>query len=465
MIQPRFMLAGCASGSGKTTITCGLIRALMRRGLRVSSFKCGPDYIDPMFHSRMLGADSRNLDTFFTGRETTRYLFARGAKGTDISVMEGVMGYYDGMGLTSLDASSADLAEVTETPVILVVNVRGMSLSVLAQIKGFLEFKRPTQIRGVILNQASAMTYQGLAEAIERELHVRALGYVPRMPEMTLESRHLGLVLPDEVEGLQKSLDALADVLEKTLDIEGILALSRTEVPEVSDQVPEHIRETLESREAEEIRRVRPVVAVARDEAFCFIYEDNLRLLRELGARLQEFSPVHDRTLSREADGLLLYGGYPELCAGELSENTAMRGSIRQAVREKRMPCMAECGGFMYLHERMEDMEGQLWPMAGALDGEVRRTDHLVRFGYIGLEARQEGILGEGLHLKGHEFHYFESSDCGESFLAKKPSGKRSWNCIHGSENGMMGFPHLYYYAEPRIALDFLRRCAKYQNT
>lgn len=459
MIQPRFMLAGCASGSGKTTITCGLIRALIRRGLRVSSFKCGPDYIDPMFHGRMLGARSRNLDTFFTGRETTRYLFARGAEGTDISVMEGVMGYYDGMGLTSLDASSADLAEQTETPVILIVNVRGMSLSVLAQIKGFLEFKKPTQIRGVILNQASAMTYQGLAEAIERELHIRALGYVPRMPEMTLESRHLGLVLPDEVEGLQKRLDALADVLEKTLNIEGILTLARTEVPEIPDQMPENLRKELGSREAEALRRARPVVAVARDEAFCFIYEDNLRLLRELGARLQEFSPLHDKALPREVKGLLLYGGYPELCARELSENRAMRGSIRQALGERQMPCMAECGGFMYLHERMEDMEGRLWPMAGVLDGEVRRTDHLVRFGYIGLEARQEGILGEGLHLKGHEFHYFDSSNCGESFLAKKPSGKRSWNCIHGNENSMMGFPHLYYYSEPRIALDFLRRC------
>lgn len=458
MGQPRFMLAACASGSGKTMITCGILRALTRRGLTVSSFKCGPDYIDPMFHSRMLHTSSRNLDTFFTGREMTRYLFARGAEGADISVMEGVMGYYDGMGLTSTAASSSDLAEVTETPVLLIVNVRGMSLSAAALIRGFLTYRTPGRIRGVILNQASGMAYRELAEQIEKELHIPVFGCVPKVPELTLESRHLGLVMPDEVDGLNEKLDRLAETLEETLDIDGILRLAAS-APEIPGETPE-ILETV-WKGAEAIRKAKPVLAVARDEAFCFFYEDNLRLLRELGAEIRYFSPIRDRKLPEHTAGLLLYGGYPELKARELSENTAMREEIRNALSGG-MPCLAECGGFMYLHEFMEDMEGNVYPMAGVIKGRAYRTGRLGRFGYIRLEAQKRGVLGEGRHLKGHEFHYFDSTSCGESFLAKKPNRNRSWACIHGRENALMGFPHLYYYSDPAFAAEFLEKCAAF---
>lgn len=458
MGQPRFMLAACASGSGKTMITCGMLRALERRGLKAASFKCGPDYIDPMFHSRMLHASSRNLDTFFTEPAMTRYLFARGAKGADISVMEGVMGYYDGMGLTDTTASSSDLARVTETPVVLIVNVRGMSLSAAALVKGFLEYRRPTQIRGVILNQASPMAYQELAAQMEKELGIPVFGYVPKVPELTLESRHLGLVMPDEVEALDEKLNLLAEKLEETLDIDGILKLAG-DAPEIPEIMPEALEGVL--ARAGEIRRERPVLAVARDEAFCFFYEDNLRLLRDLGAEIRYFSPIRDRKLPEGAGGLLLYGGYPELNALELSENKAMREEIRKAL-DAGMPCLAECGGFMYLHEWMEDMEGKAYPMAGVGEGKAYYTGKLGRFGYICLEAQEKGVLGEGKALKGHEFHYFDSTSCGGSYLAKKPKRKRSWSCIHGRTNGLMGFPHLYYYSDPEFAAEFLEGCVIY---
>lgn len=214
MRQPRFLLSAGASGSGKTMITCGILAALRKRGKRVSSFKCGPDYIDPMFHSRVLKAKSRNLDTFFTDRETTRYLFAQGAEGTDISVMEGVMGYYDGLGGISTKASASDLADVTDTPVVLIVNTKGMSLSVAAYIKGFLEYEAHPHIKGVIFNQMSPMLYPRMKKVVEEQLNVRVYGYVPVLKDLTLDSRHLGLVLPEEVEDLEKKFSLLADTLE-----------------------------------------------------------------------------------------------------------------------------------------------------------------------------------------------------------------------------------------------------------
>ena len=202
MRLPRIMLAAPASGSGKTLVTCGILQALVNRGLRVASFKCGPDYIDPMFHSRVIGARSGNLDTFFTDGETTRYLFGRVASEADISVIEGVMGYFDGLGGVSEQASSSDVARTLDAPVVLVVNCRGMSLSALALIKGFVEYRKPGQIRGVILNQLPASLYPDLKERIEEELPVRVLGYVPKAEDLVLESRHLGLVLPGEIERL-----------------------------------------------------------------------------------------------------------------------------------------------------------------------------------------------------------------------------------------------------------------------
>lgn len=458
MGQPRFMLAAGASGSGKTLITCGILEALRERGLSVSSFKCGPDYIDPLFHSRVLGARSRNLDTFFTDRQTTRCLFAENARGTDVSVMEGVMGYYDGLGGVSTQASAYDLACATDTPVILIVNTKGMSLSVLPYIKGFLTYRTDSRIRGVILNQMSAMLYPQMKRLIEEELGVAVLGYVPRMPELSLDSRHLGLVLPVEVPGLEEKFRTLAAQLEASLEMDRILALA-AEAPGIKEDWPEAVTGA--------VRRTKglsPLIAVAKDEAFCFLYEDNLTLLRKMGARIVEFSPLRETSLPAGADGLILCGGYPELFAGKLSANAAMRADIAAGIGSG-LPCMAECGGFMYLHREFEDMDGNAHAGVGVIDGRAYKTPRLTRFGYIALKTKREGMIGSGAgEIRAHEFHYFDSTANGEDFAAEKPLRRRGWDCIHGSDRGLWGFPHLYYYAAPDVAAQFVRACADYRK-
>ena len=456
---PRILLAAGASGSGKTLITCGLLQALVNRGMKVASFKCGPDYIDPMFHSKVIGTKSRNLDTFFTGREKTRELLAVNSEGCDIAVMEGVMGYYDGVGGISTMASAYDLADSTDTPVILIVNSKGMSLSLLAYIKGFLEYKKDSHIKGVIFNQMSSMLYPRMKEAVEKELGISVYGYVPKVEDCVIESRHLGLVLPEEIPELKERLMRLADILEKSLDIDGILSLA-SGAKELENPVEKEGAEISSWRLPKRVR-----LAVADDEAFCFFYEDNLRLLEEMGAELVRFSPMRDSRMPQNTDGLLLYGGYPELNAKKLEDNHSMRKDIKEKILSG-MPCMAECGGFMYLHEEMEDMEGKLRRMAGVISGKAYRTPKLSRFGYITLTLKEgETVFGVNPgKLPAHEFHYFDSENCGASFRADKPLSKRGWDCIHGSDRLMAGFPHLYYYGNPRLAQAFLEKCLEYKK-
>ena len=453
MRVPRIMLAAPASGSGKTLITCGILQALVNRGFNVASFKCGPDYIDPMFHSRVIGVKSGNLDTFFTDRETTRFLFGRRAAEAEVSVVEGVMGYYDGLGGISEEASSSDVAETLDMPVVLVVNCRGMSISVVPLIKGFLEYQKPSHIRGVILNQMPKALYPDMKEQIERWLPVKVLGYVPKAEDLVLESRHLGLVLPGEIERLKEKLNQLAEVIEESIDLDAFLAMA-WEAEDFTYETPG----ILKLSGTEKIR-----IGVAEDEAFCFTYRDNLQLLKDMGAELVSFSPIRDKSLPEGLHGLLLSGGYPELHAKELSENESMRRSIREAI-EKGLPCIAECGGFLYLHQTLEGADGVEYPMADVVKARAYRTDRLSRFGYIKMEAKRDQlILKEGEKARGHEFHYWESENCGDAIHAKKPLRKRSWDCVHGTDTLYAGFPHLFFYSNPAVAWNFLQKCEEYQ--
>ncbi len=459
---PRILLAAGASGSGKTLITCGLLQALTDRKMKVASFKCGPDYIDPMFHSRVIGTKSRNLDTFFTDSETTRYLLGQNAADCDIAVMEGVMGYYDGVAGISTKASAYDLADTTDTPVILVVNSRGMSISLAAYIKGFMEYKANSHIKGVIFNQMSPMLYPRMKKLVEDQMDVEVLGYVPKLEDCVIESRHLGLVLPEEISNLKERLKKLAGVLEKTLDIDRILALAE-DAPDL--KVPE----SLTLKEGAFGFRIphRLRIGVAKDEAFCFFYEDNFRLLQKMGADLVHFSPIHDTHLPSELDGLLFYGGYPELNGEVLEKNESMKAEIAQAVRDG-MPCMAECGGFMYLHDQMEDMDGVMRRTCGVIPGKCFRTPRLTRFGYITLAAeklvfgRRAEEIGK---IPAHEFHYFDSENCGSDFCAAKPLGKKEWKCMHSTDNLLAGYPHLYYYGNPEVPRAFLLKCLEYHES
>ena len=452
---PRILLAAGSSGSGKTLITCGLLEALVERGLKTASFKCGPDYIDPMFHSRVIGTKSRNLDTFFTGSEVTKYLLTRNARDCEIAVMEGVMGFYDGVAGTTTTASAYELAKVTDTPVILIVNSRGMSVSLAAYVKGFLEYKKDSHIKGVIFNQMSPMLYPRMKKLLEEELGVAVLGYVPKVEDCVIESRHLGLVLPDEIPELKDRLHKLAGVLEETLDIDRILELAG-EAPDLLDAKPESVTDF---RLSEPVR-----IGVAEDEAFCFFYADNFRLLGEMGAEIVPFSPMEDKQLPDDLDGLLLYGGYPELNGKKLEQNTTMKDMIREKLKAG-MPCMAECGGFMYLHEEMEGMDGNFYQMAGVIPGKAYRTPKLSRFGYVTLTQKKPALGMEDFgEIPAHEFHYFDSENCGGDFHAAKPESKRGWDCIHGTDTMLAGFPHLYYYGNPEVPKAFLKKCLAYKK-
>ena len=452
---PRILLAAGSSGSGKTLITCGLLEALVERGLKTASFKCGPDYIDPMFHSRVIGTKSRNLDTFFTVPEVTKYLLTRNARDCEVAVMEGVMGFYDGVAGTTTRASAYDLAKVTDTPVILIVNSRGMSVSLAAYVKGFLEYKKDSHIKGVIFNQMSPMLYPRMKKLLEEELGVVVLGYVPKVEDCVIESRHLGLVLPDEIPELKDRLHKLAGVLEETLDIDRILDLAG-EAPDLLDAKPESVTDF---RLSEPVR-----IGVAEDEAFCFFYADNFRLLGEMGAEIVPFSPMEDKQLPDDLDGLLLYGGYPELIGKKLEQNTTMKDMIREKLKAG-MPCMAECGGFMYLHEEMEGMDGNFYQMAGVIPGKAYRTPKLSRFGYVTLTQKKPALGMEDFgEIPAHEFHYFDSENCGEDFHAAKPESKRGWDCIHGTDTMLAGFPHLYYYGNPEVPKAFLKKCLAYKK-
>ena len=452
---PRILLAAGSSGSGKTLITCGLLEALVERGLKTASFKCGPDYIDPMFHSRVIGTKSRNLDTFFTGSEVTKYLLTRNARDCEIAVMEGVMGFYDGVAGTTTTASAYDLAKVTDTPVILIVNSRGMSVSLAAYVKGFLEYKKDSHIKGVIFNQMSPMLYPRMKKLLEEELGVAVLGYVPKVEDCVIESRHLGLVLPDEIPELKDRLHKLAGVLEETLDIDRILELAG-EAPDLLDAKPESVTDF---RLSEPVR-----IGVAEDEAFCFFYADNFRLLGEMGAEIVPFSPMEDKQLPDDLDGLLLYGGYPELNGKKLEQNTTMKDMIREKLKAG-MPCRAECGGFMYLHKEMEGMDGNFYQMAGVIPGKAYRTPKLSRFGYVTLTQKKPALGMEDFgEIPAHEFHYFDSENCGGDFHAAKPESKRGWDCIHGTDTMLAGFPHLYYYGNPEVPKAFLKKCLAYKK-
>ncbi len=458
MRTPGILLTAPASGSGKTLVTCGILQALVNRGQKIVSFKCGPDYIDPMFHGKVIGTKSRNLDTFFTDADTTRYLYEKNTEGFDLAVVEGVMGYYDGLGGIRTEGSTYDVARTLDLPAILIVNCRGASLSVLATVRGFLEYQKDSHICGVILNQISPMIYGQLRVLIEQELQIRVFGYVPKMANLSLDSRHLGLVLPGEIRALQKKLNDLAEKLEETLDLDGMISEIKT--AEYRTAGKSDIRKEIRALSFPDKIRI----AVAEDDAFCFTYLDNLELLEEMGAKLVPFSPVRDGHLPEAVSGLVLSGGYPELHAKELGSNRSMRASVRKAVADG-MPCIAECGGFLYLHRELEGTDGRFYPMAGVLDAKAYRTEKLSRFGYVTLAAEEDQLLGKaGTQIRGHEFHYWDSESCGESFHARKPAGRREWDCVHGTNTLYAGFPHLFYYSNLQVPHAFLRSCFAYQG-
>lgn len=448
----ELMISAPASGSGKTVLTCALLAALKDRGLDPCAFKCGPDYIDPMFHRSALGVDSHNLDLFLSDEDTVRGLYRRCGGGHGSVVVEGAMGFYDGLGGSTDRASAWHAADTLDLPVLLAVRPKGASLTLAAQVKGLAAFRSPSHIAGIFLSDCSPMLAKSLTPMLEEETGLPVVGYLPHMEEAALESRHLGLQTAGEIEDLTARIQRVSQVLNDTLDWKKFFALFDRRAgwasplagpPRAGERVP---------------------VAVARDEAFCFTYAETLDALEDAGAELLFFSPLRDERIPEAACALYLPGGYPELYAVQLAENGSMRESARAAVSGG-MPTVAECGGFLYLGRTLEGMDGKAYPMAGYLPGEGLRRERLVRFGYSHLRAEGNSLLfraGESIPV--HEFHYWDSTQNGEGLTAVKPLTGRGWRCGFVTDRLYAAFPHLYFPGRPGMAERFVQAAKLYRK-
>lgn len=442
----RIMIAAMSSGSGKTVMTCGLMRAFSRRGLTVEGFKCGPDYIDPMFHRRVLGVPSRNLDLYLQGEDGVKRTLEK--QSAQLSILEGAMGFYDGLGGTA-EASAWAVADALHIPAVLVVRPGGSSITLAAQIRGLMEFRSPSHIAGLLLTDCKPMLFAHLRPILEQETGLPVLGYLPPMEQAHIPSRHLGLVTAEEIQNLSARFDAIAAELEAHVELPKLLELavgvSRPRTPEKREKAP-----------------VRCRIAVAMDAAFSFYYQDNLDALENAGAELCFFSPLGDRSLP-DVDGLYLGGGYPELYLSELSQNVAMREEIRCAIQSG-MPTVAECGGFLYLQHALRDNNGTIWPMAGALAGTGYGTERLQRFGYLTLTGETDSLLlRAGEAVPAHEFHYWDCTDCGRDLTAKKPGG-RTWQCAFAGKRLYAAFPHFHWGGACPMAERFAEAAEEYRK-
>ena len=448
----RMLLAAPASGSGKTMVTCALLAALGKRGLQPCAFKCGPDYIDPMFHRSVLGVESHNLDLFFTSEDDLRELVARASRGHGAAVCEGVMGLYDGVGGVTDRASAWHVADTLGLPVILVLRAKGASLTLAAQIKGLRDFRPDSHIAGVLLNDCAPMLCKSLKPMLERETGIPVLGCLPHVERAGISSRHLGLYTAAEIEDLTDRIGLLADALEENVDLDALLRLCESgaeegNAPEPAPPVPPVVR-----------------IAVARDEAFCFTYAETLETLERAGAEIVPFSPVHDAALPEDTGGLYLPGGYPELYGSALAANEPMRRAVAAAV-EGGMPTVAECGGFLYLGQALRDEAGTSWPMAGLLPGEGTAAGKLVRFGYGTLRAKSDSLLFRaGETVPAHEFHYWDSTENGAALRMEKPVSGRAWDCGFVTDTLYAAFPHLYFAGRPELAERFVAAAQRYRE-
>ena len=356
-ILKGIMIAAIKSGSGKTTITCGLLEAIKQRGHAVAAFKCGPDYIDPMFHRKVIGVASHNLDTFFSDDEQIRELYAKEGADNEIAVIEGVMGLFDGLGGIRQEGSSYHLAKVLQIPIILVIDAHGMGRTVVPVLAGIKDYDEANLIKGVVLNNTSEAFAKTIAGIIEEEVKIPVVGYVPKIRGIKIESRYLGLRLPEEIEGIKEQLAEFAGQLEQTVNVDKLLEIaesvdkvgvsnlgSQSDNQSSANKYNQSNANKYNQSSADNNAKIR--IAVAMDEAFNFYYDENLQMLKEYGAELVYFSPVHDRCLPDSINGILLGGGYPELKAEELSSNISMRESIKKAIQSN-IPSIAECGGFM----------------------------------------------------------------------------------------------------------------------
>jgi cobyrinic acid a,c-diamide synthase len=461
---PRAVIAGTGSGVGKTSLALGVARALARRGLRVQTFKVGPDFLDPTYLALASGRTCYNLDGWMTGRSYVRHLFARATADADIAIIEGVMGMFDGASPSSLEGSTAEIALWLDAPVLLVAAVHGVARSLAAVVKGYAGLEPSVRLAGVIANQAGSGKHRsGLRESLASAGLAPLLGAVPRGALAPLQSRHLGLVTASRQVLPQETIDQLADACEKHLDLAEVLRLAASGPAVEGEEEPAMTP----------LRAAAPTAArigLARDEAFHFYYPDNLDILRRCGAELIEFSPLRDSRLPPGIQGLYLGGGYPEVHAESLSANGSLLEEVRQFAAAGR--CIyAECGGLMYLARAVTNLQQRRVPLAGVLPVETVMLDRLQSLGYVEVTPAAESPWCDGTdaqrpRLRGHEFHYSRvaadfSAAAGwrGAYTARRPGSgaEEAEGFCKGSI--IASYVHLHFASCPRAARRLVEHC------
>ncbi len=454
--MPRLVVAGTASGVGKTTVVVALARALRTRGLRVALFKCGPDYLDPTYHARAVDAPSQNLDGWMMGRDAVRSTFARATLGADVALIEGVMGLFDGASPTGEEGSTAEVAKWLDAPVALVVDAGGMARSIAALAHGFVSYDPALRVAAVIANRVGSRGHLDLLRAAQRSPPV--VGGFLRDVEHAFPERHLGLHGAEEASVPAKLFDAWGAQAESSLGVDALLAIARSCPPWQSGLLPERSFAPRTCR-----------IGLARDAAFHFYYADNLRRLEELGAELVPFSPI-DGAEMPEVDGLYLGGGYPELFAERLAANASMREQVR-AFAEAGGPVYAECGGMMYLARAIVTTDGVRRPMVGLLPAEAHMRDRLQALGYVEVETQTRTILGPaGTRFRGHQFRYSDLSPAPDPaaiehvYSLRKRRGNETTREGYRTKNTIMSYVHAHWASNPSVPAEIVRACVRFRE-
>ncbi len=445
---PRLIIAATQSGSGKTTITAGLLGVLKNRGLNVQAYKIGPDYIDTGWHALAIGKPSHNLDSWLVGKNKLTEIFTTTARGADVSIIEGVMGLYDG-GRGGI-SSTAEIAKQLGAPVVLVIDAKSMGTSAAAVALGFREFDKSVNLAGVILNRLGSDSHkQMIVDALDA-LGIKCFGAIMRNDEFTLPERHLGLVPTTEnhaVDALQK----ICAAVEKQVDIDALIALALTPAPLPPPPCPLSLVPS-------------PLtIGVARDEAFSFYYDAGLKELERLGAQIVYFSPLNDRTLPK-VDGLIIGGGFPEMFAARLERNENLRLAIRDAAATG-LPIFAECGGFMYLMRELVDFDGRRFKMCGALDGVATMTNKLQTVGYVTAELLRDCVIGRaGDVIHAHEFHFSTAETLGEKiFKCTRLRTGKEYFAGAAQKNLVASYLHIHFAGCPLAAKNFVDACKTFR--
>lgn len=458
---PRFMIAGTHSGVGKTTITTAVLSLLTQTGYKVQPFKVGPDYIDPTYHTAATGNKSRNLDSWMLGENMVRKVFAHSAASADLAVIEGVMGVFDGASGKAEDGSSAHIAKLLDCPVVLIVDVKSMARSAAAVVMGFKNFDPGLNIAGVILNRIGSERHLNLVkEAIETYCNLPVLGYIRKNTNLELPSRHLGLVPTIEGGTLSDTVASLSDEIKESIDISKLIEAANS----APDFIPEPDKPEINSPEICGADIVR--IGIALDEAFSFYYEDGLDILRRAGAKLVPFSPLHDKNLPPDLDGIYIGGGFPEIFIEQLAANNEIKGAIKAAA-ESGIPVFAECGGLMYLSRFIIDFDGKKYPMVGLVPGTSIMQNRLAGMGYVTAESTTDNIISsQGNCVRGHEFHYSRlEPDTTEFPYAFKFTRNRSGETVldgYADKNILASYLHLHFGTNPQLAVNFVNNCRNY---